>query len=65
MQGQEAEPSDASASNQKVPQRKRRKHVNPDWDAHESELRQLYLIENKTLAETKQEMENKHGFVVS
>lgn len=44
---------------------KRRRYDNLDWNAHQDELRQLYLLENKTLDETMKVMEEKHSFIAS
>ncbi|KAK1622878.1 hypothetical protein BDP81DRAFT_475998 [Colletotrichum phormii] len=65
LQSQNGESSNTSSSENRGPQEKRRKHNNPNWDAHQSELRQLYLDENKTLVETMQLMKERHNFIAS
>ncbi|KXH48083.1 hypothetical protein CNYM01_11608 [Colletotrichum nymphaeae SA-01] len=47
------------------PQGKRRKHNSLNWDLHQSELKQLYLNEDKTLAETMKVMKERHNFDAS
>lgn len=45
--------------------RKRRKYDNLDWDAHQQELKNLYLLQNKTLEETMHIMKERHSFDAS
>ncbi|KAF6834491.1 hypothetical protein CPLU01_04956 [Colletotrichum plurivorum] len=65
LQVQDAEPPSSSAQRTRGPQGKRRQYDNLDWEAHQSDLRKLYLIDNKTLAETMKIMEERHAFVAS
>ncbi|KAF5705093.1 rhomboid family [Fusarium mundagurra] len=44
---------------------RRRKYDNLDWESHRAVLKQLYLDENKTLAETMAKMKERYSFVAS
>ncbi|KAF5654111.1 rhomboid family [Fusarium sp. NRRL 25303] len=44
---------------------RRRKYDNLDWESHREVLKQLYLDDNNTLAETMAKMKEKYSFVAS
>lgn len=65
LHAQDVELSSSSAQMARGPRGKRRKYDDLDWDAQQPSLRQLYMIDNKTLAETMKIMEERHAFVAS